>query len=91
MAVSTRHSSFGVAKLIRADFVGLPDLAMASASAIAIPGERTSRVTVFIEMPPDVAFELCEQLVQSRELTPCFRATRLTVNNGKGSTHCPLP
>ena len=63
LAVSTRHSSSGVAKLIRADFCGLPDLAAASASAIAIPGEHTSRVAVFIEMPPDIALEMCDLLV----------------------------
>jgi len=64
LAVNTRQSNSGLAKLSRADFCGLPDLAAASASASADWGVRTSRTSVFILLPPDVAFKVFEQFVQ---------------------------
>ena len=73
-APRTRHSSSGVAKLMRALFCGLPDFATASASAIAAAGARTSRITVFIHNPPNVAFEVRKkrflEAAARRGLTP---------------------
>lgn len=67
LAVRTLHSSSGVANEICAASCGTPDLAAASASAIACDGDRTSRITVFNLIPPDGAIEVGEEFVQGRE------------------------
>src|SRR3989442_9178652 len=63
LAVSTFQRSSGEAKLMRADFSGLPVFHTRAKSFIASPGSRTSRVTVFMVPPRNIALKVSDELV----------------------------
>ena len=73
-AVSTRQSSSGVAKLMRAALAPWPLCHARLKSAIAVAGGRTSRVTVFTMPPRNVGLESLNQAVRVSEGVATFFA-----------------
>lgn len=63
--VATLNSD--VAKLIRADFYGLPVFQAVMKSVIVSPGSRTSRVNIFIVPPLNIILEISYQLLRRGE------------------------
>ena len=77
--VNTRQSNSGVAKLMRADFRGLPAFQARAKSAIESAGVCTSKVTVFMVPPRDVILEVSDQLLRCREHVGAFLSTEMPV------------
>jgi hypothetical protein len=82
--VNTRQSNSGVAKLMRADFWGLPVFQARVKSAIESAGVLTSRVKVFMVPPRNVILEVNDQLRCCCEYVSVFLSTEMPVK-GLGS------